>query len=132
MVTQSMYVYLHFYFRFIKFWDLELVSFEIKGYSRASEHSNGLDTTINGARKPNHTALIILNASNTDLYNYVTVELTSSANESVAGQYAGVGWCPRWLPDAVKAAHTCWAQLYLERLELKRLGRQPARGLVDF
>lgn len=93
MVTQIMYVYLHFYFRFVKFWDLGFVSFGIKGYNRTSEHSNRLDTTINSAQKPNHTALIILNASDTDLYNYVTVELTSSANESVAGQYKAVRWC---------------------------------------
>lgn len=90
MVTQIMYVYLHLYSRFVKFWDLGFVSFEIKGYSRASKHSNRLDTPINSAQKPNHTALIILNASNIDLYNYVTVELTSSAHESVAGQYKGV------------------------------------------
>lgn len=75
MVTQIMYEYFRFYFRFVKFWALGFVSFEIKSYSRAS------NTTINSARKPNHTALIILNASNTDLHNYVTVELTPSAKE---------------------------------------------------
>lgn len=53
MVTQIMYEY----FRFVKFWALEFVSFEIKSYSRAS------NAAINSARKPDHTALIILNAS---------------------------------------------------------------------
>lgn len=71
MVTQIMYKY----FRFIKFWALGFVSFEIKSYSRAS------NAAINSARKPNHTALIILNASNTDLHTYVTVELTPSAKD---------------------------------------------------
>lgn len=75
MVTRIMDEYFRFYFRFVKFWALGFVSLEIKSYSRAS------NTTINSARKPNHTALIILNASNTDLHNYVTVELTPSAKE---------------------------------------------------
>lgn len=75
MVTQIMYEYFRFYFRFVKFWALEFVSFEIKSYSRAS------NAAINSARKPDHTALIILNASNTDLHTYVTVELTPSAKD---------------------------------------------------
>lgn len=75
MVTQIMDEYFRFDFRFVKFWALGFVSFENKSYSRAS------NATINSARKPNHTALIILNASNTDLHNYVTVELTPSAKE---------------------------------------------------
>lgn len=76
MVTQIMYEYFLFYFRFVKFWALGFVSFEIKSYSRAS------NSTINSAWKPNHTALIILNASNTDLHKSVPVELTPSAEES--------------------------------------------------
>lgn len=73
----------------------------------------------NSARKPNHTALIILNASNTDLHSYVTVELTSSAKEPVVGQYTGVRWCWCCLPEAVRAAPTRRAQLYVERPKVK-------------
>lgn len=86
MVTQIMYEY----FRFVKFWALEFVSFEIKSYSRASK------AAINSARKPNHTALIILNASNTDLHTYVTVELTPSAKD----RGRSVRWSPMVLMQA--------------------------------
>lgn len=116
---------------FIFFWVYKFGDQRLTVEASGTLKQIGTPQRRNSVRKPNHTALIILNASNTDLHSYVTVELTSSAKEPVVGQYTGVRWCWCYLPEAVRAAPTRRAQLYLERPNVKWQGRQPGRGLVD-